>query len=323
MPGSSQRQTRDADTPDNASGASSPASTPNSANQQDAISLQTKLLVRLALSTEFARGTLRRPDINARCGTTAATFRAVFENAQLALRDTFGMELVELPSREKVTHRERLAATQKSQSAGGAAVAQKTWILTSVLPPELRQALAEHDVGVGGVGAARSAAGPVEASYVALYTFVVSLIMLSGGSLAESKLERHLKAVNAETSTPVDTTQKLLERMRREGYVERKVENMNGDEMVEYFVGPRGKVEVGEKGVGGLVRNVYGDMTEDDSHELEEKIERSLRIAGGRAHPAAGGETDGLEEAETALSNGARGKGKRPRTIRDDDDDDD
>lgn len=45
------------------------------------------------------------------------------------------------------------------------------------------------------------------------------------------------------------------------------------------MVGPRGKVEVGEEGAGGLVRTVYGGSVGD----LEKRLDRSLGISGKEA----------------------------------------
>jgi melanoma-associated antigen len=104
-------------------------------------------------------------------------------------------------------------------------------------------------------------------------------------------LERYLKRANADTSTPVDKTDKLLNRMIKDGYIVRIKDSLNGDETVEYRVGPRGKVEVGAEGVAGLVRKVYG---EDGTEELEKRLENTLglgdgaRRAPGTQNPAAG-----------------------------------
>lgn len=64
--------------------------------------------------------------------------------------------------------------------------------------------------------------------------------------------------MNADQHTPIDRTDKLLQRMTREGYIVRTRESDGGEEHIEYLVGPRGKIEVGTKGVAGLVREVYG-----------------------------------------------------------------
>lgn len=63
-----------------------------------------------------------------------------------------------------------------------------------------------------------------------------------------------------------------------------------GEEVIEYMVGPRGKVEVGESGVAGLVREVYGRTTSTEengteaSRDFEKRLDRSL--AATRRHGA-------------------------------------
>ena len=109
-----------------------------------------------------------------------------------------------------------------------------------------------------------------------LYTFIISLIFLAGGQLPEGKLERYLARANADQSTPVDRTDKMLHRMVKEGYIVRIKENADGEEMIDYRVGPRGRVEVGEDGVAAMVKRVYGDSATDD---LEKRIQRSLGLA--------------------------------------------
>jgi melanoma-associated antigen len=71
-------------------------------------------LVRYSLSCEHSRTPIRRADIAAKVlGPSSRQFRAVFAEAQLMLRETFGMELVELPKAEKIT------AQQKRGSQSG------------------------------------------------------------------------------------------------------------------------------------------------------------------------------------------------------------
>jgi hypothetical protein len=70
-----------------------------------------KRLVRLALAYEYQRKTIRRADISEKVlGTAGRQFKRVFEQAQQELRAVFGMEMVELPAREKVTVQQRRGA---------------------------------------------------------------------------------------------------------------------------------------------------------------------------------------------------------------------
>jgi DNA-binding PadR family transcriptional regulator len=88
-----------------------------------------------------------------------------------------------------------------------------------------------------------------------------------------------------EDRTPLldyDRTEKLIRRMERDGYIVKVKENSGtgGDDDVYWVVGPRGKVEVGENGVRGLAKTVFGTMaSEAEEDELERKIARSLGLS--------------------------------------------
>lgn len=73
-----------------------------------------------------------------------------------------------------------------------------------------------------------------------------------------------------------EKTEKVLKRMEREGYIVKVCErDGGGEESIDYVVGPRGKAEVGEIGVAGVVRTVYGKR-DVEADELERKLVRSL-----------------------------------------------
>lgn len=85
---------------------------PNSEGEDDAGSNQNseqreqlaRNLVRYALSCEYSRQPIRRADVAAKVlGTSSKQFRAVFAEAQIMLRHTFGMEMVDQPKQDKVT----------------------------------------------------------------------------------------------------------------------------------------------------------------------------------------------------------------------------
>lgn len=66
-------------------------------------------LCRYALSCEYSRQPIRKADVSAKVlpSNSGRIFKQVFVEAQNMLRDTFGMEMVELPARERVTLQQR------------------------------------------------------------------------------------------------------------------------------------------------------------------------------------------------------------------------
>jgi ribosomal protein L12E/L44/L45/RPP1/RPP2 len=158
-----------------------------------------------------------------------------------------------------------------AQNVAKASTKPDTWYLTSTLPDKYRAKTI--------LSPPKIPTSTDESVYVALYTFIVTLIYLSGGRLPESKLEVYLQRVNADQTTPIDKTEKLKARLIKDGYMRKIKDSSSGEDLVEYMVGPRGKVEVGEEGVGGMVRSVYGGSAE----ELEQRLERSLNF--GRSTP--------------------------------------
>lgn len=68
-----------------------------------------KKLVRLALASEYSRQVIRRTDISTKVlgEQGSRQFKAIFEGAQKELRARFGMQMAELPGKEKVTVSQR------------------------------------------------------------------------------------------------------------------------------------------------------------------------------------------------------------------------
>lgn len=198
---------------------------------------------------------------------TGRQFKHVFIEAQEQLRNVFGMELTELPVKEKITISQKRAA-QRSGTQG--ASSSNAYILTSTLPARYRSASVLQPAQIPSTGA--------EASYVGLTTFILALIYLSPSqNLSEPRLQKHLKRMNADNYVLAgEKTEKVLKRMERENYIIKVRErDGGGEESVEYVIGPRGKVEVGERGVAGLVRGVYGKK-DAEADELDRRLARSL-----------------------------------------------
>ena len=117
-----------------------------------------------------------------------------------------------------------------------------------------------------------------EDSYVGLYTTAITLIIISGGIMPEGKLDRQLRRMNADQSTPMGSKDKTLSTMVKDGYIGKIKEVLGGgEETVDYIVGPRGKVEVGRDGVAHFIRMMHGEH--EDEAELEKRIQRTLDVA--------------------------------------------
>ena len=250
---------------------------------------------------------------------TGRQFKHVFSEAQDQLRSVFGMEMTELPQKEKVTiSQKRTAARTGSQSSSSS----KAWILTSTLPARYRQPKILSPPQIPSTAA--------ESSYIGLTTFVLTLIYLSpSSSISEARLEKHMKRMNADNYVLVgEKTEKVLKRMEREQYIFKvKERDGGGEESVDYVIGPRGKVEVGERGVAGLVRKVYAKK-DAEADELERRLVRSLgdviidekrRVEGEEVEEEEAGEEANTQEMEQAeeepQTNGRRGA-KKQRPLR-------
>jgi melanoma-associated antigen len=133
---------------------------------------------------------------------------------------------------------------------------------------------------------------------------------LNNGSLPEAKLERYLKRANADQWTTILPTEKLLQKLGKEGYLEKRRDTSGGEEVIEWVVGPRGKIEVGETGVQGFVRAVYEGSGQDDE-ELGRKLERSLELQQQQSIVV-----DGPEEMPQANGNAEQPRSTRGRPRR-------
>ena len=206
--------------------------------------------------------------------------------------------MTELPLKDKVTISQKRAA-QKSQQA----TSSKAYILTSTLPQSMRIPTILAPPKIPSQAA--------ESSYTGFYTFIVSVILLSNGQrISEGKLNKYLQKCNAEEYCCGDKTEKTLKRMEKEGYIIKiRERDPGGEENVDYIVGPRGKVEVGERGAAAFVKNVYGkrDLEMD---ELENKLEKSL--GAGTFKRRTQPEPTGDAENEVSDESSEESQGSRP-----------
>ncbi|KAK4242025.1 MAGE family-domain-containing protein [Achaetomium macrosporum] len=246
---------------------------------RDETSQLIKNLVRYALACEYSRTPIRRDGIRDKVlgPNNGRAFKKVFAGAQRQLRATFGMEMVELPTKDRnlmTAEQKRKAAKSQSQKEPSS----NAYVLVSVLPEGYRTPAIITPSKV------QSADG--EASYIALYTMIIAIITLSGGELSDPRLRRHLTRLNAvenmpgmnpnDETSPNEKTEVVLQRMIKQGYLVKVTESksMGDDDSTTWHVGPRGKVEVGPEAIAAFVRTVYGGLND----ELEKKLQVSLKI---------------------------------------------
>ncbi|KAI0260610.1 MAGE family-domain-containing protein [Gloeopeniophorella convolvens] len=217
-------------------------------------------LVRLALFNEQRRLPLRRDEISKKVlGQRRGQFKTVFERAQQTLRLTFGMELVELPTRS-ATAADRSQTQTQTQTQGGdddgeravtglrkkvAAQGSKTYILRSTLDPALISYAAQPHKRVREVEAAAidpDAEGGVEEPHGALLAagenpvplgvlhVVLALVLASGRVLPDGELRALLRRLRLHPTTPLPlpgaphrplTLELLLSQLQRQGYLDR------------------------------------------------------------------------------------------------------
>ncbi|KAI1101658.1 MAGE-domain-containing protein [Jackrogersella minutella] len=244
-----------------------------------------KKLVRYALACEYARIPIKRDGIRERVlGPNPRLFKRVFEGAQVHLDKVFGMEMVALPMKEKRTLKEKQKANAR-KGGSQSATSSRQYILVSTLPQEFKfQSI---------VAPSRIPSMSEEAAYVGFYTMVISLIVLNGGDLSDTKLRRYLTRMNASQNLPMDKTDNVLAKIVRQGYVDKVVEKSDGDEdSVTWCIGPRGRVEVPPESIAAVVTEVWGELPDD----FGKKLQRSLGIQGPRKIQAESGIPEEAEE---------------------------
>ncbi|KAI1452613.1 MAGE-domain-containing protein [Annulohypoxylon moriforme] len=226
-----------------------------------------KKLVRYALACEYARIPIRRDGIRDKVlGSNSRSFKRVFEGAQSQLHKVFGMEMVELPAKEKRTLKEKQKANAR-KAASQNTTSSRQYILVSTLPPEYKSQSI--------IAPSRIPSSPEEAAYVGFYTMVISLVVLNGGELSDTKLRRYLTRMNASQNLPMDKTDNVLQKIVKQGYVDKVVEKSEGDDdAVTWCIGPRGRVEVPPESIAAVITEVWGDLPDD----FDRKLQRSLGI---------------------------------------------
>src|SRR3569833_194304 len=204
-----------------------------------------------------------------------------------------------------------LSTAAKTQSKGQSS--SNSYILCTRIPKPYRSAAI--------VAPSKFISDEDEAAYMGVYGMTVALICLNGGTLSDAKLRRYLRRLNAADNMPGDKTDNILQKMIKHGYIVKTVDRRPDadDESTTWSIGSRGKLELSPEAVAGIVREVYGEVTDD----LENKIRISLDLAEGsprgnerRADVEAAADTTSNEADEATRASGSRANGPRRSTRR-------
>lgn len=142
---------------------------------------------------------------------------------------------------------------------------------------------------------------------------IISLIRINGGELSEAMLKRYLTRLNADTNTfNANKTEDTLAKLQRQGYLVKNVDReakASGEveNATTWYVGPRGKVEVSDETVAGLIRAVWG--AEGQENDLESKLQASLDIRERVEPQQQSGDNDDEEDDSGVNGNGAEENG--------------
>lgn len=186
------------------------------------LQLMVKNFIRLALALEHTRTPIRRDDVTKRVfvNNHKRCFAQVFDATQQRLRGTFGMELLELPAKQKTM---TMTQMRKSQST---AKPVKSWILKSILPPEYKQIAQRQHI-------------ESERTYTSVLTIILILVGLSD-DVTESRIQSALQRLEWYPETPAGPFDEVIARMVKQTYIERVKDEGEGYSLI---LGPRGKLE--------------------------------------------------------------------------------
>ncbi|KAG8844901.1 hypothetical protein FRB96_002790 [Tulasnella sp. 330] len=223
----------------------------------DELQRLSKNIVRLALSMTGKRAKLTRSDINAHAlPPKSKAFNAAFIGAQKILRNTFGMELVEMMSR---TERDKLGEEAPREEGGAKRKSQassKSYVLRSTLPPALIKVASakdndlltaeiqdlrdlglvgdneDDDAREGPLGSLLAWKSVESLALTGVLQLILCLILVNGRSIPEPQLKNQLKHFHLHWSSsfpmPAHHTEKEI---TLDAYLTR----MKNEEMLDYI----------------------------------------------------------------------------------------
>jgi len=229
----------------------------------DDLDRKVKAIVRMALFHERQRTTLKREEISKNVlKDTPRIFAYVFNAAQEKLRQVFGLELVELPVKDKKV------VPGKKQPTTMASGTSKQYVLRNLLKAEVNQLINWRD----------------ELPKMGLLYVILSLILMSGDHvLTEESLWHHLKTLRVykDKDHPLfGEPDKIITQYVKENFIVKNKVVTNNQETFEFRWGPRARVEVSAESIVEFISEIYGEEA-DNNFKKELKKQAGIQKAGG------------------------------------------
>lgn len=273
------------------------------------ISLMVKNFIRLALASEHTRTPIRREDVSKKVFVNdhKRCFALVFERTQARLKDTLGMQLLELPARDRLrgmtmTQQRKAAHSQASHAATGSTQSagyksNKSWVLQNLLPPNLKQISQRQHV-------------ESDRNYNAVVTVLLVIVVMSDDqACTESRAMSALERLGWTPTTPAGPYDDVVAKMVKQGYLERIKDNQGMDGgTFSLCIGPRGKLETlqNRDELFSVISTIYGTGNDvDATARLKRIIQDTLDgdEDAAMADPDAQIDGGGEEENDTATQN--------------------
>ena len=215
-------------------------------------------IVRIALSAESRRSTMKRDEIAKKLGVpNNVSLGCLIESASDRLKEVFGYEIREIPPKESYKSKQ-LTSSPKTNAY--------VVINTKSNPNNSIEAFAKwentHLVGV-------------------LHT-ILAIIMGNGGAISDVQLYIHMKKFGLDQTAKMPGEEKMLlenfvGQLTRQAYLEKRKSTI-GNHDSEYSWGARALMEIGEENIGHFIIDIMNKtridsrLSQDAVNELNKKV---------------------------------------------------
>ncbi|KAG4300768.1 hypothetical protein PCANB_002873 [Pneumocystis canis] len=238
------------------------------------LNLMVKNFIRLILALEHTRTPIKKEDIAKKVllPSHSRSFAIVFKKTQEKLRNIFGMELVELPCKNRYKHMStfqlRRNNNSQTQTSSSATQSNKSWILCSILDPKYSNLIFETPT-------------IKESVFSGIVMIILSFIVMNNGIISEELLKKHLSHLQIDNNIPNGDLDKTLKEMVKKGYIERIEEDTTSmsekEKSYAYFLGQRGKTEIDSQRLATFIEKIHGDTSPQHLKQIvEELFEKSI-----------------------------------------------